>query len=549
MDTKTIIAFALMILIYFMYFSPQPPKKPAEQQKTAQTSQETQKSDSVEKTLPKTKADSKFPAGVDWRPTKKYELENSKVRLTIDSFGSVYGAEFFEYSKEAEGDERVKMDFNNIRFNDSFILATEKFSQWKVVSAEGSRLTLSARNKQLTALRTVELLPDSYVFQIKDEIKNKSQRSAKVGLTVRLGHPIDIEEKPPAFWKRIFQPGAEIKQVAVMTDGSVDRHMLSNFSERVEATEMLSWTGFSHKYFFYGMIPVNVSLQSVVAERASEREVSIVSSLSKKQIDPGQTTNYTYNLYIGPSDIPQLTKAGTDLSMVVDYGDWIGPISRVLLSILHFFYGLIPNYGLAIILLTMMVKVVLFPLAYKAAVSMRRMQVVAPKMKEIKEKYKKDPKRVQQEVMGLYKNEKVNPLGSCLPMLLQMPVFFALYRLFFASIELRHEPFFGWIQDLSSHDPWFVTPILMTALMWGQQKITPMPNASMGGEETDAMRMQKSMMKWMPVMFGFIMLFLPAGLTLYFLINALISVVQQYYLNKHLHIKLPMANVAVGASA
>ena len=135
------------------------------------------------------------------------------------------------------------------------------------------------------------------------------------------------------------------------------------------------------------------------------------------------------------------------------------------------------------------------------------------------------------ETMALYKAEKVNPVGGCLPLLLQMPVFFALYRVFFASIEFRHAPFFGWIQDLATHDPFFVTPILMTALMWLQQKVTPQPPV---GEETEAVRMQRSMMKWMPVVLGAIMVFLPAGLNLYFLVNALVSVLQQFYFNKKL---------------
>jgi len=139
--------------------------------------------------------------------------------------------------------------------------------------------------------------------------------------------------------------------------------------------------------------------------------------------------------------------------------------------------------------------------------------------------------------MALYKTEKVNPFGGCLPLLLQFPIFIALYRLFFVSIEMRHTPFFGWIKDLSAHDPYLITPIIMVALMWLQQKMTPMPPAM---EDNEAVQMQRAMLKWMPLMFGGLMLFLPAGLNLYFLTNAGFSILQQIYLNRHLEMKYPL---------
>jgi YidC/Oxa1 family membrane protein insertase len=197
----------------------------------------------------------------------------------------------------------------------------------------------------------------------------------------------------------------------------------------------------------------------------------------------------------------------------------------------------IPNYGIAIILLTILVKLLLFPLAYKAAVATKKIQLIQPKIKEIRDKYKNNPQRIQAETMALYRQEKFNPLGCALPILLQMPVFFALYRVFLNSFEMRQAPFFGWIQDLAAHDPFFVTPVLMAAMMYFQMKITPQP--SMQGDESEAVKMQKAMMKWMPIIFGAIMLFLPSGLTLYILINAAISIVQQFFLNKHLLKKFP----------
>ena len=258
--------------------------------------------------------------------------------------------------------------------------------------------------------------------------------------------------------------------------------------------------------------------------------------LKNIQVPPSEKRSSQVLFYVGPKEISELEKAGHGLERVIDYGNWIGPISRLLLAILRFFHDIIPNYGVGIILLTFLVKLVLFPLSYKAAVSMKKLSLVQPKMKEIREKFKSNPQRMQAEMMALYRAEKVNPVGGCLPMLIQMPVFFALYRVFFTSIEMRQQPFFGWITDLSQHDPYFVTPVLMTALMYFQQKLTPMPST---GEENEAVRIQKAMFKWMPFIFGAVMIFLPSGLTLYFLVNAFLSIVQQLYLNKKLSYLLP----------
>jgi YidC/Oxa1 family membrane protein insertase len=325
-------------------------------------------------------------------------------------------------------------------------------------------------------------------------------------------------------------------------DGKASRTPLAKIttSSPFEKQELITWAGFSHKYFFFGLIPENASLKTVrVSATPTDKALELKTTgdliLNEKQIPPGETTSYTYSYYIGPKQLNELATVQADLQKAIDYGDWIGPIARFLLSILHFFYSLIPNYGVAIILLTILVKMALYPLAKKSAISMRRLQQVQPKMKEIREKYKNDKQRINVETMKLYKEEKVNPVGGCFPLLIQMPVFFALYRVFYASIELRQAPFFGWIKDLAVHDPYFVTPVLMTALMWYQQKMTPQPPVD---DDNEAAKMQRSMMKWMPIVFGGVMIFLPAGLTLYFLVSALITIIQTSYLNKILHTKV-----------
>jgi YidC/Oxa1 family membrane protein insertase len=199
------------------------------------------------------------------------------------------------------------------------------------------------------------------------------------------------------------------------------------------------------------------------------------------------------------------------------------PVSVLFLKALRWINGLVGNYGVAIILLTLLIRIVLFPLMHTSTVSMRKMQTIQPKVKAIQEKYKKtkkDPQsraKMNQEVMELYKVEGVNPMGGCLPMLIQLPLLWALYTLFAYAIELRHAPFMLWIVDLSAKDPYYITPILMTFTMWLQQKLAPQ-----AGDPQ-----QQKMFRLMPFIFGFMFLGFPAGLVLYWLANNVLTIVQQ----------------------
>lgn len=231
---------------------------------------------------------------------------------------------------------------------------------------------------------------------------------------------------------------------------------------------------------------------------------------------------YAFDLYVGPKDINLLKKAEVGLEDSIDF--WIvGILSKPMLQVLKWCYSLFPSWTLAIILLTILVKVLLLPLTQKSFGQMQRMSALKPQMDEVREKYGKDKARLNQEMMNLYKREKVNPLGGCLPMLLQMPIWIALYRTIYSSAELYQAPMGLWIQDLSAPDPFFVMPLLLGGLMFLQQKMTP--------TATDSQQ-AKMMLYIMPVMFTVFMLFLPAGLNLYILVNTLLSLVQQYYLKR-----------------
>ena len=232
--------------------------------------------------------------------------------------------------------------------------------------------------------------------------------------------------------------------------------------------------------------------------------------------------SYSFELYSGPKDISLLKKAEVGLEDSIDF--WIvGVLAKPMLQILKWCHSLTASWTLAIILLTVLVKILLLPLTQKSFGQMQRMSALKPQMDAVREKYGKDKTRLNQEMMNLYKREKVNPLGGCFPMLLQMPIWIALYRTIYSSAELYQAPMGLWIHDLSAPDPFFVMPLLLGGLMFLQQKMTP--------TATDSQQ-AKMMLYIMPVMFTVFMLFLPAGLNLYILVNTLLSLIQQYYLKR-----------------
>jgi YidC/Oxa1 family membrane protein insertase len=236
---------------------------------------------------------------------------------------------------------------------------------------------------------------------------------------------------------------------------------------------------------------------------------------------PGSTGSIAVALYAGPQEQDKLDRLAPGLDLAVDYG-WLTVIAVPLFWVLAWMYGWVGNWGMAIILLTVLIKLAFYPLSEASYRSMGRMRVLAPKLQRLKEQYGDDRQRLQQAMMDLYKTEKVNPLGGCLPIVVQIPVFIALYWVLLASVELRHAPFMLWIDDLSSPDPWFILPVLMGATMIIQTKLNPEPPDPV----------QAKVMKIMPVAFSIFFFFFPAGLVLYWLVNNVLSILQQWHINR-----------------
>jgi YidC/Oxa1 family membrane protein insertase len=252
------------------------------------------------------------------------------------------------------------------------------------------------------------------------------------------------------------------------------------------------------------------------------------SSLLKSTTDSRLTANldaknnFEFSLIFTKKEYNHLKTLGDNIHLSVDFGIW-SILAEPMLLLLQFFYNLIPNYGLAIILLTLMIRLITFPLQWKSFKSMKKMQIIQPELTALKAKFKDDPQRMQKESMELFKRAGANPLGGCLPLFLQMPVFFALYKVLYGAVELVEAPFYFWIHDLSIKDPFYVLPVLMAGAMFLQQKLSP---------TTVADPTQKKVMMFMPLIFGLIMKDLPAGLCLYIFISTIFGLAQQMFVYK-----------------
>ena len=317
--------------------------------------------------------------------------------------------------------------------------------------------------------------------------------------------------------------------------GSPEEHYnklkFANFNEeKLNVEAKGGWVAMVQHYFVSAWIPGDLKLtqangQPYVAKlesRKSTDDMNIIGFSSPTITVPaGTVAEIDATFYSGPKVQSELKELATGLNQTVDYG-WLWPIAKLLFLGLEFFHGLVGNWGWAIILLTVLVKLILWPLSSKSYRSMAKMRVIAPEMQRMKEEFGEDRMRFSQEMMALYKREQVNPLAGCLPLLLQMPIFLALYWVLMESVELRHAPWLLWIQDLSAMDPWFILPLLMGATMFIQQSLNPQP----------ADPMQAKVFKIMPIVFTVFMLFFPAGLVLYWIVNNSITIIQQTLINK-----------------
>lgn len=294
--------------------------------------------------------------------------------------------------------------------------------------------------------------------------------------------------------------------------------------ESVRATIQGGWVAMVQHYFVSAWVPPVEDKNVFSLRKRSGKDLYLMDYTGQRiSVAPGGSGEYRAQFYVGPKDQERLARLADYLDLTIDYG-FLWMVAKPLFAGLKMIQSFVGNWGWSIILLTLVIKIALYPLSAASLKSMAKMRNLQPEMARLKELYGDDRQKMSQELMGLYKKEKVNPAGGCFPMLLQMPVFLALYWVLLESVEIRHSPWIFWIQDLSAKDPLFVLPILMGASMMLMQKLQPMP--------TDPM--QAKVMQFLPIVFTFFFMIFPAGLVLYWTVNNLLSMAQQWFVNRQL---------------
>ena len=484
-------------------------------------------------------------------PRQLVTLSNDVLRLTIDTRGgSIVRADLLKYPQQVKGDSspvRLLDDSKQRLFiaQDGLVgangsAAPDHLSLFMPKAANAAlaadakdvSLDLSWRDVSgVSVTKRYTLDRGSYVVRLSQRIDNGSARTWS-------GNAYEQIERvqppaPPKHFLEFYDPerSSFLGAAWYSPQDKFNKLAFDKFEkDALDRQVQGGWVAMIQHYFFAAWIP-----PSTRGEQFSTAQLSAASGSDKPRylirsrgpgisLAPRGSTTADARLYVGPKSQSTLSTIAPGLELTVDYGVFT-VIAQPLFWILSKFHALVGNWGVAIILLVLLIKAVFFKLSeqqYKAGAKMRKLQ---PRIAALKERFGEDKQKQQQAMMELYQKEKVNPLAGCLPTLIQIPVFFALYYVLMYSVELRHAPFFGWIHDLSAPDPWFVLPALYTLVMIATQYLTPVQ----GMDPTQA-----KIMKAMPIVFAVMFAFFPAGLTLYYVINGLTGVIQQWVITRRI---------------
>jgi len=357
-----------------------------------------------------------------------------------------------------------------------------------------------------------------YAIDVTYEIKNGSASPLTPAVYYQIVH--DSESNQGSKLMPTFTGGAYYSESSKFKKLAFD----DMEKEPLKLETSNGWVGLLQHYFVSAWIPKEGMLRDFYTKKLSDDIYLIGTKSALPTIAPGASLVVPARLFSGPQLQDELKATAPGLEYTVDYG-WLTIVATPLFWLLSQIHDLVKNWGVAIILLTIFIKAAFFKLSASSYRSMAQMRELAPRLQAMKEKFGDDRQKMQMAMMDLYKKEKINPMGGCLPILIQIPVFIALYWVLLGSVELRHAPFFGWIKDLSAIDPYYILPILMGATMIIQTRLNPKP--------TDPL--QAKIMTWMPVVFSVFFFFFPAGLVLYWLVNNVLSIWQQWYINKKIH--------------
>ena len=357
---------------------------------------------------------------------------------------------------------------------------------------------------------------DDYLVDVEYRVRNNKSSDFVAGMFAQ----IKRDNRPPSLDESIpLAPQPFFGGATTTLDNRYEKVEFDDLDERpLSFTLEGGWMAFLQHYFLSAWVPPADEQNRFEASRSRDGNYLFRTIGQAKQVAPGAVGLWQTGFYAGPKDQISLEKIAPNLNMTVDYG-FLWWIAEPLFKVLNYFHSVTGNWGLSIILLTLLVKAALYWVSAKGYRSMANMRRVAPAMKRVQERYGNDREKLSREMMALYKKEGANPLGSCLPMLLPMPIFLALYWVLLESVELRQAPFIFWINDLAAMDPYFILPLLMGASTYLMQALNPQVGDPL----------QIKIMKMMPIMFTVLFLFFPAGLVLYWLINNLLSIAQQTY--------------------
>jgi YidC/Oxa1 family membrane protein insertase len=386
----------------------------------------------------------------------------------------------------------------------------------KISGSDTKKLEFSLTSPQgISVTKIYTFSGNGYQITLATQVTNSGVNKVSGSLNLLIPYP----SQPKTVFSRF-----ETRDAVTLNDGSFSKEAIKDIEkDPLRYATKVDWTGYADKYFLSAVLSEGGSIASVLIKKGAGTYLDTTVTSPLFELQPGQSHQVVHRLFFGPKGLDILTAQGQGLEKALDLG-WFAPIAKPLLSILEYFNKYTHNYGIAIIIITVIIKILFFPLTHKSYKSMKDMQKLQPKMAELKEKHKDDKETLNKSIMELYRTHKVNPLGGCLPMIVQIPVFFALYKALMFSIELRHAPFMLWITDLSAKDPYYITPVIMGATMFIQQKMTP----------TSMDPMQAKMMLALPVVFTFMFLNFPSGLVLYWLVNNVLTIAQQAYINRSL---------------
>ena len=507
----TVLSFVFFIAYDFLYIKPQQAEQKAiqaqvqkEQQVQAQTQNTTGKNDAptitsqVQKSAPVTKN------AVQGEIIST--ITSNKSITKIDSLGRIAQVTLTEHQYITQKGEKIDLfaldqlrplevrfadrSINNEAFKVQVVASSDKLD----VTKNAQKLVLTQNLTDTTVTKTLTFYPDGH-YDVQIDVTNDQEFFVTPGF------------RPNVLVDMYADHGALLKLS--------DNTLTIVEDEDLDNTETFTGVKIASAFDRY--------YTTVLYNFEKSMEVSLMPSANKSpQIFIHGQSSIALSGYAGPKEHVILESLNPELIDVIEYG-WFTFIAKPMFLMLQYIHTLVGNWGWTIVILTILVKLILFPLSHKGMISMNRLKELAPKMKEIQEKYKNDKQKASTHMMELYKKNNANPMGGCLPILLQIPVFFAIYRVLLNSIELKGAEWMLWVSDLAEKDPYYILPILMGATMFLQQRITP---------NTIQDEMQKKMFQYLPVIFTFFFLWFPAGLTLYWFINNLFTVAHQYYVNK-----------------